>query len=249
MFLLVVTVLLSSATGNAQESRPYDGSWESLQKMSVPAWFDDGKIGIFIHWGPYSVIGYRWGERGYAEHAPKLMYQDPEHYYPVIKKRWGATPPDFGYKDVIPEFTAENWNPDEWAELFADVGATYVVMTAEHHDGFAMWDSELTPWNAVDKGPRRDLVGDLGKAVRSTSTRSTANHGRISWKKCGVCQKQNRSMGHLITVMNLLRTTLRAGKRSRQNTSRTSCGSTISRSSTSWTPIHNQTNFVTPCAA
>ena len=143
----------------------YDGSWKSLQSMPVPAWFDDGKIGIFIHWGPYSAIGYRKGG-GYAEHVPKLFYADPKHYYPYMEKRWGAAPPEFGYKDVIPEFTAANWNPDQWAKLFSDVGARYVVLTAEHHDGWANWDSELTPWNAVDKGPRRDLVGDLGMAVR-----------------------------------------------------------------------------------
>ena len=130
----------------------YDGSWESLQKMPVPKWFDDGKIGIFIHWGPYSAIGYRKGRRGYAEHVPKMIYEDAAHYYPYVKERWGAMPPDFGYKDIIPEFRAEKWNPDEWAALFAQVGAKYVVLTAEHHDGWANWDSELTPWNAVDMG-------------------------------------------------------------------------------------------------
>jgi alpha-L-fucosidase len=176
--MLSGAILLLTPESRAEDTKRYDGSWESLQKMPVPAWFDDGKIGIFIHWGPYSVIGYRWGERGYAEHAPKLIYEDPEHYYPVIKERWGATPPDFGYKDVVPEFTAENWNPDEWAELFADVGATYVVMTAEHHDGFANWDSDLTPWNAVDKGPKRDLVGDLGKAVRKQGLKYAPSYHR-----------------------------------------------------------------------
>ena len=145
---------------------PYDGSWQSLQKMPVPAWFDDGKIGIFIHWGPYSAIGYRKGNRGYAEHVPKMIYEDAAHYYPYMKERWGATPPKLGYKDVIPEFKAENWAPDQWAKLFAEVGAKYVVLTAEHHDGWANWDSDLTPWNAVDMGPHRDLVGDLGEAVR-----------------------------------------------------------------------------------
>ena len=145
---------------------PYDGSWEALQKMPVPAWFDDGKIGIFIHWGPYSAMGFRKGGRGYAEHVPKLIYRDPDYYFPIVKERWGAQPPEFGYKDIIPDFKAENWDPDAWADLFSEVGAKYVVMTAEHHDGWANWDSDLTPWNAVDKGPKRDLVGDLGKALR-----------------------------------------------------------------------------------
>ncbi len=159
-------------------SAPYDGSWESLQSMPVPAWFDDGKIGIFIHWGPYSAIGYRKGGRGYAEHVPKMIYTDPQHYYPYLKKRWGAHPPVFGYKDIIPEFKAEKWNPDDWATLFKEVGATYVVLTAEHHDGWANWDSGLTPWNAVDKGPKRDLVGDLGTAVRKQGLKYAPSYHR-----------------------------------------------------------------------
>ena len=168
----------ASASRIDRGAKRYDGSWESLQTMPVPAWFDDGKIGIFIHWGPYSVVGYRRGGRGYAEHVPKLIYQEPEHYYPYMKERWGANPPDFGYKDIIPEFTAANWNPDEWAELFVDVGAKYVVLTAEHHDGYALWDSDLAPWNAVDTGPRRDLVGDLGKALRKRGLKYAPSYHR-----------------------------------------------------------------------
>ena len=177
-------LLLCTAGSVAAQEQPaatearYDGTWESLQEMSVPAWFDDGKIGIFIHWGPYSAIGYRRGGRGYSEHVPKLIYRDPKHYYPYLKERWGAHPPEFGYKDIIPEFKAENWNPDEWAALFKQVGAKYVVMTAEHHDGWANWDSDLTPWNAVDKGPKRDLVGDLGKALRKEGLKYAPSYHR-----------------------------------------------------------------------
>ena len=169
-FLIVVFAFNVCCYAQSQNEEtaesPYDGSWEALQKMPVPAWFDDGKIGIFIHWGPYSAMGFRKGGRGYAEHVPKLIYRDPDYYFPIVKERWGAQPPEFGYKDIIPDFKAENWDPDAWADLFSEVGAKYVVMTAEHHDGWANWDSELTPWNAVDMGPKRDLVGDLGKALR-----------------------------------------------------------------------------------
>jgi alpha-L-fucosidase len=176
--LLAGLLALAAGACEAGESKPYDGSWESLQKMPVPAWFDDGKIGIFIHWGPYSVIGYRKGGRGYSEHVPKMIYADPAHYYPYLKERWGANPPEFGYKDIIPGFKAEKWDPDAWAKLFAEVGATYVVLTAEHHDGWANWDSDLTPWNAVDKGPHRDLVGDLGKAVRKQGLKYAPSYHR-----------------------------------------------------------------------
>ena len=86
IFSLLTACLMFLATGQvtAADGTPpdrYDGSWESLQKMPVPAWFDDGKIGIFIHWGPYNAIGYRKGGRGYAEHVPKLIYEYPAYYY------------------------------------------------------------------------------------------------------------------------------------------------------------------------
>jgi alpha-L-fucosidase len=146
--------------------------------MPIPAWFDDGKIGIFIHWGPYSVMGHRKNDRGYAEHLPKLLYSEPKSYNPFLKERFGATPPEFGYKDVVPLFRAENWSPQDWAKLFREVGAHYVVMTAEHHDGWANWDSDLTPWNAVDKGPKRDLVGDLGLALKEMGLKYAPSYHR-----------------------------------------------------------------------
>ncbi|MGB2266932.1 MAG: alpha-L-fucosidase, partial [Akkermansiaceae bacterium] len=176
--LFTAELRAGEATGAAMPGVSYDGSWESLQKMPVPAWFDNGKIGIFIHWGPYSAIGYRRGGAGYAEHVPKLIYRDPKHYYPYLEKRWGAHPPEFGYKDIVAEFKAENWDPDQWAQLFKEVGARYVVFTAEHHDGWANWDSELTPWNAADKGPKRDLVGDLGKALRKQGLKYAPSYHR-----------------------------------------------------------------------
>lgn len=177
----IITLAIVSATASqAAEptSKPYDGSWESLQAMPVPAWFDDGKIGIFIHWGPYSAIGYHRAGKGYAEHVPKMIYRDAKHYYPYLKERWGGHPPEFGYKDIVSEFKAENWDPAAWARLFKEVGAKYVVLTAEHHDGWANWDSALTPWNAVDRGPKRDLVGDLGKAVRKEGLKYAPSYHR-----------------------------------------------------------------------
>lgn len=164
MVLLISALMALQLPSRAAD--PYDGSWESLQKMPVPAWFDDGKIGIFIHWGPYSVLGHKKGDKGYAEHTPKLIYSDPKHHYPVLEKRFGGVPPRFGYKDMVDHFKAEKWDPEAWAALFHEVGAKYVVFTAEHHDGWVNWDSDLTPWNAMDKGPKRDLVGELGAALR-----------------------------------------------------------------------------------
>ena len=156
----------------------YTYDWESLRKAPVPAWFDDGKFGIFIHWGPYSVAGFTPTGDGYAEHFPKNIYRYPNEHYPFLKERFGATPPDFGYKDIVPMFKAEKWNPEAWAQLFQRAGARYVILTGEHHDGFAMWDSELTEWCATRIGPKRDLVGDLAKAVRAKGMKFAPSYHR-----------------------------------------------------------------------
>ncbi|QZE13185.1 alpha-L-fucosidase [Halosquirtibacter laminarini] len=142
-------------------------TWESLAKAKPATWWESGKFGIFIHWGPYSVAGYKDGNKGYAEAITNHMYQHPEKYVSFFKKKFGAAPPEFGYKDWVKLYTAENWNPKAWAELFKNSGARYVIPTGEHHDGFVNWDSDLTEWCATKKGPKRDLIGDLAKAVRS----------------------------------------------------------------------------------
>lgn len=159
-------------------SKTYEPTWESLQTAPVPDWFRDGKFGIFIHWGAYSVIGHRKNGRGYAEHVPKALYRDAEYYYPYLEQRFGSHPPELGYKDIIKMFKAEHWDPDQWSDLFYDAGAKYVVLTAEHHDGYALWDSDLTDWCATKVGPMRDLVGDLEKAVRSKGLKYSTSYHR-----------------------------------------------------------------------
>jgi len=172
--LLVVGGLSAAAMGRQE----YDADWESLKQIPVSKWFDDAKFGIFIHWGPYSVMGYKKGGRGYAEHTPKMLYRDSEHYYPFLKATYGAQPPEFGYKDIVALFKAEKWRPDEWAKLFEKAGARYVVLTGEHHDGYAMWDSDLTQWCATKIGPKRDLVGDLAQAVRARGMKFAPSYHR-----------------------------------------------------------------------
>lgn len=171
------TTQIEGKTGT-QAPKQYRYDWASLKTHPVPQWFDDAKFGIFIHWGAYSVIGHRKGGRGYAEHVPKELYNNPDYYYGYLKKRFGAQPPEFGYKDIIPLFKAENWNPDAWADLFDRAGAKYVVLTAEHHDGYALWDSDITEWCATKIGPKRDLVGDLGKAVRKKGMKYAPSYHR-----------------------------------------------------------------------
>jgi alpha-L-fucosidase len=139
---------------------PFEANWDSLKGFKVPEWYIDGKFGIFIHWGVYSVpaFGSEWYPRQmYLKDAPEF-----EHHV----KTWG--PQDkFGYKDFIPMFRAQKWDPQHWAELFKRSGARYVVPVAEHHDGFAMYDCPFHEWTSVKMGPHRDIVGELSAAVRS----------------------------------------------------------------------------------
>ncbi|MFZ1006802.1 MAG: alpha-L-fucosidase, partial [Candidatus Sulfotelmatobacter sp.] len=116
---------------------PFRTDWESLQKYEVPAWYKDAKFGIFIHWGAYSVPAF--GNEWY----PRNMYvpESPEYKHHVAT--YGSQD-KFGYKDFLPMFKAEHFDPAAWAELFKKSGAKYVVPVAEHHDGFAMYDSGLS---------------------------------------------------------------------------------------------------------
>ena len=139
---------------------PFRADWESLQKYEVPEWYKDAKFGIFIHWGAYSVPAY--GNEWY----PRNMYSSGSDEYKHHAATYG-TPDKFGYKDFLPMFKAEHFDPSAWAELFQKAGAKYVVPVAEHHDGFAMYDSALSDWTVVKMGPRRDTTGELAKAVRA----------------------------------------------------------------------------------
>ena len=139
---------------------PFHADWESLQKYEVPGWYKDAKFGIFIHWGAYSVPAY--GNEWY----PRNMYVSGSNEYKHHVATYG-TQDKFGYKDFLPMFKAEHFDPAAWAELFKKAGAKYVVPVAEHHDGFAMYDSGLSDWTVVKMGPHRDTTGELAKAVRA----------------------------------------------------------------------------------
>ena len=145
---------------NVSHQGPFRPDWESLQKYEAPEWYKDAKFGIFIHWGVYSVPAF--GNEWY----PRSMYQVGFREYKHHIATYG--PQDkFGYKDFIPMFTAEHFDPVAWAELFRKAGAKYVVPVAEHHDGFAMYDSGVSDWTAAKMGPHRDVIGELAKAVRA----------------------------------------------------------------------------------
>ncbi|MGA3106567.1 MAG: alpha-L-fucosidase [Terriglobales bacterium] len=139
---------------------PFRPDWESLQKYEPPEWYQDAKFGIFIHWGVYSVPAFS------SEWYPRNMYEPGFDAYKHHIATYGPLD-KFGYKDFIPMFKAERFDPSAWAALFKKAGAKYVVPVAEHHDGFAMYDSGLSDWTAAKMGPHRDVIGDLSKAVRA----------------------------------------------------------------------------------
>jgi alpha-L-fucosidase len=151
---------------------PYRADWESLRKYEVPEWYKDAKFGIFIHWGAYSVPAF--GNEWY----PRNMYNEGSPEYKHHMATYG--PQDkFGYKDFIPMFKAEHFDAAAWAQLFKKAGAKYVVPVAEHHDGFAMYDSGLSDWTAAKMGPHRDTTGELAKAVRAEGLRFGVSSHRV----------------------------------------------------------------------
>jgi alpha-L-fucosidase len=163
---------------------PVAPTWDSLRaNYQTPAWLMDGKFGIFIHWGLYSVPAH--GSEWYARH----MYATPA-VTDWHRAKFG--PPDkFGYKDFIPLFKAARYDPAAWAALFKKSGARYVVPVAEHHDGFAMYDSALTKWDAMDLGPHRDLIGELAAAVRREGlvfglSQHRMEHWSFLWPQAGL---------------------------------------------------------------
>lgn len=156
-----------SRAEDAPKSGPFQPNWTSIaSQYQVPEWYRDAKFGIFIHWGVYSVPAY------HDEWYPRWMYKGDEksrqRVFDYHVKTYG--PQDkFGYKDFIPQFKAEKWDPEAWAKLFKASGAQYIVPVAEHHDGFAMYDSALSPWTSVKMGPKRDIIGELRHAILAES--------------------------------------------------------------------------------
>lgn len=150
----------------------FKDTWESLSRYTVPEWYRDAKFGIFIHWGIYSVPAFcgEWYSRN--------MYfrEKPEFEYHI--KTYGPQK-DFGYKDFIPMFKAENFDPEAWTALFKESGAQYVVPVAEHHDGFQMYKSEISHWNAYEMGPHRDVVGELSESLKNAGIENGASSHRV----------------------------------------------------------------------
>ncbi|MBN2651529.1 MAG: alpha-L-fucosidase [Spirochaetales bacterium] len=170
----------------------YSATWESLDTRECPEWFEDAKLGLFVHWGIYSVPAW----------SPVGVYAEWYQHWLVYKSTWGlgidygnavgeyhtrTYGADFSYYDFVNNFTAENFDPNEWAELFEASGAKYTAITSKHHDGFSLWDDETAnktwgfPWNAVTAGPKRDLLADLKSAMSGTSVKFGLYYSMYEW--------------------------------------------------------------------
>ena len=162
----------------ARQTRRFRPTWNSLRTVNTPPWLRDGKFGIYTHWGVYSVPAYGKNGTWYAHD----IYTNPDSddrkhheatYGPLEK---------FGYKDFIPMFTGEKFDADAWAQLFKQAGARFAGPVAEHHDGFSMWDTKYSKWNAAKMGPKRDVVGELSKAIKKQDMKFlTAFHHAENW--------------------------------------------------------------------
>ncbi len=178
LIIFSITIgILSQVTGIAQEKQ-WDASWESLKSREYPQWFKDAKLGIFIHWGIYSVPAYG-GLESYGEWYLRGLQVGDSLRINFMKNRYGE---NFKYRDFAPLFKAELYNPDEWAELFKRSGAKYIIFVSKHHDGYCLWPSKYAhDWNSVDVGPQRDLVGELAEAVRKTDVKFGLYYSLAEW--------------------------------------------------------------------
>ncbi|XP_026290795.1 alpha-L-fucosidase [Frankliniella occidentalis] len=140
----------------------YQPTWESLDTRPLPQWYDDAKVGVFIHWGVYSVpsFGNEWFWYDW-------ITEKKDKYVKFMKSNY---PPNFSYQDFAKDFTAELFDAKQWAKILNKSGAKYVVLTSKHHEGFTLWPSKYSySWNAKDVGAHRDLVGELAAALRSNT--------------------------------------------------------------------------------
>lgn len=180
--LIAVILYACSMQSTAQVYQP---TWESLDQRPVPDWFNKSRFGIFIHWGVYAVPAYtvkgNYSEWYQYQLRNKNFNGAVADYH---RKRFG---PDVSYYDLAPQFKAELYQPDEWAKVIEQSGAKYVVLTSKHHDGYALWPSKEAsstwgfPWNAVEVGPKRDLLGELFTALRKTSVRPGMYYSLYEW--------------------------------------------------------------------
>lgn len=185
-----VLACLLCLLGNIK-AQDYKPEWASLDKRPIPQWFTDAKFGIFIHWGVYSVPAWAPANADisvydkYAEwywnriNGRRVDNKVDQLFRDYHEKMYGK---NFKYQDFAGQFKAELFDPDQWATIFKESGAKYVVLTSKHHEGFTLWPSEQSwNWNSVDVGPHRDLCGDLSTAVKAKGLHMGFYYSLYEW--------------------------------------------------------------------
>jgi len=177
LFVAAVILFFTGFVAVGQDHR-VDETWESLRSRPYPQWFKDAKLGVFIHWGVYSVPSYG-GPESYAEWYLRGLQAGAQNRIDFMKKYWGE---DFEYEDFAPLLKAELFDADEWAEIFHKAGARYIILVSKHHDGYCLWPSEYAPgWNSMDVGPMRDIVGEVADAVRKRDIKFGLYYSLPEW--------------------------------------------------------------------
>lgn len=169
---------VNSAAAYAQAEKKVEPNWESIRQRPYPQWFNDAKLGIFIHWGLYSVPAFT-GKEGYGEWYYRGLMLNDSARLSFQNKVYGE---GFEYADFDKMFKAELFDAGEWADLFEKSGAKYVVLVTKHHDGYCLWDSEYAPdWNSVKGGPKRDIVGLLTEEIKERDMKMGFYYSLTEW--------------------------------------------------------------------
>ena len=179
--IITAILLLVPITLNAQQGK-VEASWQSLNQRGYPQWFSDARLGIFVHWGLYSVPAYA-SKEGYAEWFYRGLMTGDQERKRIMSLYADTTLPVFQqYADLTKYWKAELWQPDEWARLFKASGARYVLLVTKHHDGYCLWDSPQQPeWNSTISGPHRNIVAELTDAVRNEGLRMGFYYSLPEW--------------------------------------------------------------------
>jgi len=180
IFICILFVFNTIVFSQQKVTQLYTPDWESLDKHKMPAWYDDSKIGLSMHWGVYAVPA--WAPRNdkvpYAEWYGQRMLEADNATMQYHKENYGE---NFRYDDFIPKWKAEKYSPEEWAKFAKKMGAKYMFITSKHHDGFCLWPSKYTDRNSAKMGPQKDILGPYFEAARKQGLKVGLYYSLMEW--------------------------------------------------------------------